>query len=227
MIALIKFTSSVRPPWILELDTLPHPPALACDGFLINCVPPPDDVIPWFLEMREVQKHTPIGAVVRSNDPFLYSAVEAGVQFRPLLRASEVVDGSVPKSALNYVQRKALVGRLLKAWAADVQGARGDAVEIDDLLASAAAVGMNGGGTAALCRLLGHKRSTVYRRYERAGLPPPAHLLRRARLESVPIRLELGMDPVTAREAAGWFTPRAYEKARYRHRHHGTDWGGQ
>jgi AraC-like DNA-binding protein len=227
MIAVVGLTPEVRCGWVAELDSLPRAPALAYSGFLIGCLPPPDTIIEWYLEMRRTRPHVPIGAVVAPGDPFVFEVARSGVHFEPLLAYDEMPNGRVPIAILEQLRDSAVEGRILDPWAKESKSRSTGHEDGDDavLKAATAAVGAAGGRVSTLCKRLNCKRTTLYRRFERAGLEEPARLLTRARIESVQIRIELGMNAAIAREAAGWSTPQAYRKARSRQRG-GTNRGG-
>jgi hypothetical protein len=180
-------------------------------------------VIDWYCEMRHSRKYVPIGGMVDPADEFAFSLAESGVHLQPLLRASQFADGRVPTSVLQRIRDAAVEGRIIEAWRTRrSEAGLDDTREVEELLAAAVAVGVSGAGIPTLIARLGLLgsvgRATLYRRFERANLPPPGELLRQARLESMSVRLELGMDRVAACAAAGWLTPQAYASALRRFR---------
>jgi hypothetical protein len=224
MIALVGLFPEASHAWIDRLQSLPLSPAWKYSGFLIGCSRPSSTVIEWYRETRQSRKYVPIGGIVDPADEFAFSLAESGVHLRPLLRADELLaDGRVPTSVLHRLRGAAVEGRIIEAWGTRrSEAGLDDTREVEELLAVAAAVGVSGAGIPTLLARLGLLgsvgRATLYRRFERANLPPPGELLRRARLESVSVRLELGMDRVAACAAAGWSTPQAYANALRRFR---------
>jgi AraC-like DNA-binding protein len=230
MIALVGLTREGRDAGFVEIDSLPRPPALNYSGFLIQCSPAPGGLIQWILEMRAGRGRVPIGGVIEPGDSFLYALAKSGVQLRPLLRARDITDGRcVPTTVLHRFRDATIEGHLLEAWLSERTAAgHDDAPEAEHVLSAVVAVGPTGGGVPTLARCLGLSRNTTYRLFEKLGLPTPAAALRRVRHEAVQMRVEIfGMDERVAREAAGWLSPQAYEKARYRRRRRGTNWGGE
>jgi hypothetical protein len=230
MIALVGLTREGRDPGFVEIDSLPRRPALNYTGFLIQCSPAPAGLIQWILEMRASREQVPIGGVMDPGDPYLYALAESGVQLRPLLRASEIPDGRrIPTAVLHGFREATIEGHIREAWLSERTAAGHDnAREAEDVLSAVVAVGSMGAGVLTLTRCLGLTRNTTYRLFEKLGLPTPAAALRRVRHDAVQMRVEIfGMDERVAREAGGWLSPQAFEKARYRRRRRGTNWGGE
>ncbi|HEX9899444.1 MAG TPA: hypothetical protein VGC81_09465 [Candidatus Methylomirabilis sp.] len=224
MIGLIGLSPEVALPWVDVLRALPEPPAWRHSGFLIalSSQPSVDLVIEWCRRIRSARPHLPIGAVVQAADPRLVLAMRTGVRLRPVLEEREVRCDAVPRAVLEEVRDATVEGRILERWTD--QGLL-DVPEARQLVAAAAAVGVTGAGVPVLCGRLGCSRATLYRRFDSAGLPTPKVMLSNARLESVKVRLGLGMEPHEARRAAGWFSVEAYQKVRSRAGHRETNRG--
>lgn len=215
MIAIVGLTLERACSWVDEITSLPAPPAFEYTGFLIS-LPSVEDffsTVAWVHQLRQVRHHLQIGAVAPESISGSLATLGDHLRIDPILTMEDVPLGGVPLEVLEQLRKKAVVEQVLLSWHRKGIPSSADAQE---LAIAAAAVGVTGRGVQSLCRRVDTSRASLYRAFQRAGLPPPGVLLRQARVQSVPIRTDLGMDPREARRAARWLSRDAYAKARNR-----------
>lgn len=214
MNALVGLEPASVAPWTVTLEMLPPPPALKYSGFLIRYDGhiPIEAVIDWVRRVQVERPHVPIALVNTGPPPALWP-LNQGLQFTHVIKAQKFDGSRVPLDILECIRDHAVEGRLLAMWSAQWNL---ESAEADALAKAVAAVGARGGRLAALGRVLGCSRASLYRHCENAGLPPPGTFLAIARVDAVKIRVELGTRPAVARAAAGWFSATAYRKAHSR-----------
>jgi hypothetical protein len=225
MIALVNLSPKTERATGVEcLEALPETPALRWSGFLVGCTGQLTvaDVIQWCAAIREARPALPVG-IVAPPDPEVLRCVASGrVVFDPVLVPEDVPGDRVPSNLLDRLRHSAVEGRVVERWL-DRYG-RIDPTEMP-ILHALAAQAVRGGRTKSVTNTLGVSLATLARRLEDWRYPPPGVLLRDGRITSVQVRIELGVDPRVAREAAGWYSAEMYAKARKRLRHD-AKWGG-
>jgi hypothetical protein len=189
-------------------------------GFLVRCGEEitTDTFVGWWTTMRNHRQHIPIGVVVSldGGGKEFVDLLNCRVYPWPVITESQMRNAEVLTSSLESIRERAVEGLLLDRWKRRWNlGSRGSV----DMAAAAAAVGAAGGRMKTLIGALGRPETGIRRRFADLGLPPPAELLRRARFESVDIRIEMGMTERTAYMSAGWSRLDTYRCARHR-------WGG-
>ena len=173
----------------------------------------------WALSIRKARPGVTIGLLgdlTAEERSLLGVLASLGLVFDPVLGSSAAPAGVVGADILTAMAAGGIVDTITEQWvrAWDVTDP-----QVVELLRRIASHGVRGGRayriSAHLGRAAGSRESerTIRRRLADAALPPLASLLRTARIESVELRMELGMRRGLAVRAAGWSSVKLYEKA--------------
>lgn len=225
MIALVNLIpESARAAGVESLTSLPAPPALRWSGFLIRCMeqPPLGDVAQWCAAMRKVRPIIPIGLVIRPDPDALQWLASSDDTFAPVLGPEDVPGGRVGYIVIEHLRENSIEARVVEHWqqqygSVDVDGQR--------VLCALASHAVRGERLKKARASVDGSSATLARHLQDWGYPPPGVLMRDGRITSVQIRIELGIEPRIAREAAGWQSAKTYAKARKRLRDD-AKWGG-
>lgn len=225
MIALVNLRpESARATGIECLESLPEPPALRWSGFLIRSTRQliVGDVVQWCADVREARPAVPVGIVVRPDADSLRVIASNCLVFEPVLIPDDTPNGRVESEVLDCIRQKSVAARVAERWLH--RYGRIDPGELA-VLHALAAHAVRGGRTKNIENSTGASLATVARCLRGWRYPPPGVLLRDGRIASVQFRVESGIDPQIAREAAGWHSAETYAKARKRFRDD-VKWGG-
>lgn len=225
MIALLNLIPEAEQGAGVELlDSLPEPPALRWSGFLIRCGEhlAINEVIQWCSAVRLSRPALPIGIVAEPEPVVLRTIAASGVVLDPVLVPEDLPRGRVTSDVLNLIREASVEARVIELWIE-----RYGIIDTEELptLYTLAAHAVRAGRIKSIKSSIGCSIGTLTRRLRKVGYPPPGTLLREGRIASVQIRVDTGIEPRLAREAAGWYSAEMYARARRRFRND-AKWGG-
>src|SRR5690625_1814107 len=226
MIALLNLTPEpVQAAAVELLDSLPGPPALRWSGFLIRCGEhlTINEVIQWCSAVRRSRPALPIGIVAEPEPVVLRTIAASGVVLDPVLIADDLPGGRVASDAINIIRIATVEAKVVERWIQ--QYGIIDTEEFPTLYALAIHA-VRGGRIKSIKNSFGYSIRTLTRRLRKIGYPPPGTLLREGRIASVQIRIDMGVEPRLAREAAGWDSAELVRRARRRFRDEAKGGGG-